>query len=197
MENCCLNDNKVFKNKGKLKQSTGSDFFFFLHFLLHKINDKYEVVEKTDFESFIQIRFTEEEFHKLVSLLTLDKEDINYYVSTLEPRLKEDYSDFIRGYNNMVSGRFLAYKYVDQKLVMINTENNKLYLVSGLSEPLSFKIPDFRLPAFITMNLIPLKNMIVYDSSISIVKLKVGYSIMKLLEEEDKGKKYITNFDEL
>lgn len=196
-ELCCSNEREIFKNKTMLDQKTGQEFFFFLHFLLYKINIKYNIVRKTDLLSFMSMDISEQNFQKLVNLLYMDKDDLNLLIKDLDPKLKKDNEEFINGYNNMISGDFIAVKYIKQKLLVMNTDDKKLYLVSGLSHPLSFKLPSYQLPQYININLIPLKNMIVYDSTFSVKQVALGPNIRKMIEEDIEGKKYISKFSDI
>lgn len=194
---CCLNEKTLNKNKGVLDEKTGQSFFFFLQFLLFNINEEYGIVEKTDILSFFQLDISERDYEKLINLLYMDEYFIRTKNKELNPELQRKNSEFVRAFENKIESTFVAIKFIHQKLLVADIKTQKLYLVSGLSEPLSFKVHNDKLPTIIKMKLLPLNNYIVYDSTFSIIQIKMGPEIVKLLESNLESQKYITKFADI
>ena len=176
LEDCCYNHNLLIENKVIFDHEEGFNFFMFLHNLLYELNKIHKVVKKMNLLEFMQ-ELEEQDFQKLVSLLYLDPKFIDKVVRNLSFDAKRASKDEIRGFKHKIEGKFIAVKYIEQKLLMYNFESKNIFLVSGLSEPLSLKLPNDDLPVYIETKLIPLKDRIVYDSTFSIMPISIGPNI--------------------
>lgn len=192
---CCKNNKKSTSNKAMLNEFEGLKFYDNWYFLLFLTNLKYGLRKDLNDNNFID-GITDHDASFLKELMFNNKEIINIAKNNYINK-KDHYSiNLIEGFYKTINSKFVAIKYINQKLLMVDIKTSKAYLVSGLSNPLSFNVPFYKLPKLIETRLIPLDDKIVYDTEMKEYDIKFTSTVKEILKQ-DEFKHIIKNIKDI
>ncbi len=189
---CCKNLKELYKNKAILKTEKGKSFYALLHMLMFEANLKYKVVKYKSFYGFVD-NLSTEEFEEIKRLIFKDKTIIKEFLNKHKNNLKSFDKELINGFLNSYQEKFIAIKYLNQKLVMFDDGLNKKFIVSGIISPISENVDYEELPKIIETRLIPLSDRIIYDVFMYKTDFTLGANIVKQINKLVKTAKIITS----
>jgi len=104
--------------------------------------------------------------------------------------------EILTGFQHAFKKTFVALRYEHQKLVLLDDQNKRIYLVSGIVSGIALNIPYDQLPQFVETRLIPLNHVITYDVFINQMPVVIGTNIRKELKKVEKQSKVIRNIED-
>jgi hypothetical protein len=157
---------------------------FYSHFLglLSHINDKYNLIP-----SFGHPKNPEglciEEIITLKNKLWGNVKIIDKYVDSIK-KIPKEQIQIVKEWKKKISGRFIIVKHLKNYSVFLDSENDLLYGVIGLNNPISDLIPDVMLPVMADAVLLPFNDVIIYDSVLYTLNVQFGPHIRKTFKEQ-------------
>ncbi|MDD4188057.1 MAG: SEC-C metal-binding domain-containing protein [Bacilli bacterium] len=176
---CCLNEKYLIKEQAMLSYDDAILFYKLFVLLCDFTNKKYNIVKEAkkpeDFyykNGNVIADYTVKIREKMWEDKNIIKE---FLVST---SLTEEESVIVKSWEKRITGNFVIYKY-EKGLAYIMDDNN-IYAVAGISNPISEKFPAHLLPVLLKITLLPFKNKIIYDSFLETMNITMGAGMVKM-----------------
>ncbi|NLZ67461.1 MAG: hypothetical protein GX903_00425 [Spirochaetales bacterium] len=149
--------------------------------LLDFVNKKYDIIRR------IVCVVTENNLHmqevKTISDKLYDNIGLIDEYLALHSELSEEHKAIILGFKNFVRGDFLLERHLKKGSVMINTENQKVYLVSGIVSSFEELFFTFPMPLLIKATLLPFKDVIITDGLFAPYAMNIGSNLKKQFKD--------------
>lgn len=97
--------------------------------------------------------------------------------------LPPDHREIIAGWSRFVSGEFILERNLKRGSVFISSEDEQVYLVSGIFSSWEEIIPQAELPILLRATLIPFKDRIIYDSIVTGSNVIIGRGYAKIFKD--------------
>ena len=97
--------------------------------------------------------------------------------------LPPDHREIIAGWSRFVSGEFILERNLKRGSVFISSEDEQVYLVSGIFSSWEEIIPQADLPILLRATLIPFKDRIIYDSIVTGSNVIIGRGYAKIFKD--------------
>jgi Domain of unknown function (DUF6398) len=111
------------------------------------------------------------------------------YVDENPARLTNDELDIVRSWQDLVHGKFYAFRQLKKYMVFLSTDKQPIaYGVLALSQPFAELVGPY-LPVLTETVLLPFKGMIVYDGLMTSYRISFGPGIRRSLNESFKEAK--------
>ncbi len=191
---CCGNKEKLLKNKAILDDELGQKVYETLYTYMYIINDALDLFPVKEKNAFFD-ELTHEQFVELKQKTLEYANDILYAPESPEQKQSDIEIMVDRGFKNNYQNYFFALKYIDQKLLLYDEELSVLFLVSGITSPLSEGVPFYDLPRVVKTTLIPLENEIIYDIFLERVEERLDDKLIKTILDETKDLDVCSDFD--
>jgi len=191
---CCLNRKKLLENEAILTRVDNDVIYFLIDDIIFFANQKIGMFD-TDIErdTFIET-LSPEDFRKIKTHVFEHMELIDQYIIEHFEDYPSEVLDTLGHFKRAKTGHFVAIEYRDQKLVVLSSDEEHAYMLTGLSTPLAELLSVDRLPVFIDITLIPFKNRIIYPIDFSEIPIPLGPNIRKRLDEIMKNVAIETTF---
>lgn len=197
IEDCCNNEEVLLKNRAALSEDRVHLFYGLFYVLLHRTNQKYRLHPHfSNAERFFE-RLQQPDFIKLADKFFDSPDIIKDYIKQYEGQITSEQLEILTGFQYSIKKKFVALRYVHQKLVLLDEEEKRLFYVSGITNGISLNIPNNDLPQFVETRLIPMNHEITYAVFISQMPVVIGVNIRKELKKIEKQSKVIRNIEEL
>ena len=194
---CCENDYILMSHQAILDEKQMYVFYGLYYMLLHRTNEKYKIFPHiANADKFFE-RLTQPNFVKLAEKFFNSPEIITDYIKQYKRELTSTHLEILTGFQHTLKKTFIALRYENQKLVLLDEEEKKIYMVSGIVSAIALNIPFFVLPQFVETRLIPLNNVITYDVFINQIPVAIGPNIRKELKKVEKQSKIINNIHDM
>ncbi|MGI6329375.1 MAG: YecA family protein [Bacilli bacterium] len=178
---CCLNLKGLRKKEAILPEEEAIKFYKIFSLLCFFANKKYKILE--------DIKEVEDLFNSNGTLKTekvalirekmwSDDKIIQEFIENSKEILSQEELLIAESWQRRISKRFLLYKYIDGKSILI--DENQVYEVLGIYNSISEKMPFSKLPMFVEMTLLPFKDKIIYDGLFSVLNMILGDGIKDL-----------------
>lgn len=182
---CCLDIESDINEKVILPVRKAKLFYKLLHYLMYVY--KNQKIAKTD---VVVIKFIEklrhDEFMHIKDKVLSNPAFIDEFISMNVANLTQEQLEILEGFKNSMKGEFVAVKYVNKKLMIYDQKMKKVYLLTGIIDPIALLINHEDLPTVIETRLIPLEDYITYDIHIMRTQIHMGPNIKKMIEDEIK-----------
>ena len=86
-------------------------------------------------------------------------------------------------WSRFVSGEFILERHLKRGSVFISSEDEQVYLVSGIFSSWEEIIPQAELPILLRATLIPFKDRIIYDSIVTGSNVIIGRGYAKIFKD--------------
>ncbi len=169
-----------------LKEDDAKLFFKLWLGVLSYTNQKYKLNPKLgemktqkglDVESLISIK---DKLWEDVSLL-------DEYIKTNELLLPDREIKILSSWKEKIAGKFVVLKNLKKYSVFLSVEEEqKLYGVVGISNPIEEILPSYVLPSYVEAVLLPFEGKIIYDSLLRPYDVQLGSGIQKNINEQYK-----------
>ena len=106
---------------------------------------------------------------------------IDGYLASAE--LPPDHREIIAGWSRFVSGEFILERNLKRGSVFISSEDEQVYLVSGIFSSWEEMIPQADLPILLRATLIPFKGRIIYDSIVTCSNVIIGRGYAEIFKD--------------
>ena len=179
---CCLNEKHLIKEQAILSYEDSLLFYKLFVLLCDFTNKKYNIVKEA--------KKPEDFYHKNGNVIAdyalqirekmwEDKNIIQEFLDSTS--LTEEETEIVKSWEKRITGDFVIYKY-EKGLAHIMNDNN-IYAVAGISNPISENIPAHQLPALSNTTLLPFKNKIIYDIFLATFNISMGAGMVKMQDE--------------
>jgi hypothetical protein len=197
VEECCDNHITLIKNSAILGEDRARLFYGLYYMLIHKTNRKYRLHPHfSNIERFFD-RLSQPDFVKIADRFFESPDIITDYMKQYENQISPLQLEILTGFQHAFKKTFVALRYENQKLVLLDEEKKRIYFVSGIVSAIALNIPCSVLPQFVETRLIPLNHEITYDVFINQIPVVIGTNIRKELKKVEKQSKVIRNIEEL
>ena len=162
--------------------------------LMAFVNDKYLVVKGFG-NPKKPTAVNPEKVAKIKSKLWENTSIIDEYIGSIRNLSDED-EQILKGWQNNIIGQFTVITHLKKYSVLMNDKQDILYGVVGISGPISEMLPSDMLPMTVRTTLIPFKEQIIYDGSLSVSNVQIDPNMKRTIKElysEIKEKKGITS----
>ncbi len=106
---------------------------------------------------------------------------IDGYLTSAE--LPPDHREIIASWSRFVSGEFILERNLKRGSVFISSEDEQVYLVSGIFSSWEEMIPQADLPILLRATLIPFKDRIIYDSIVTSSNVIIGRGYAEIFKD--------------
>lgn len=193
---CCDNYKILIKNQAILDDDEAQLFYGLYYMLIHKTNQKYRLHPHfSNVERFFD-RLSQPDFVKIADRFFESPDIINDYIKQYKDQITPMQLEILTGFQHAFKKTFVALRYENQKLVLLDDQSKKIYLVSGIVSGIALNIPSEVLPQFVETRLIPLNHVITYDVFINQIPVVIGTNIRKELKKVEKQSKVIRNIED-
>ena len=103
------------------------------------------------------------------------------YLASAE--LPPDHREIVAGWNRFVSGEFILERHLKRGSVFISSEDEQVYMVSGIFSSWEETIPRPDLPILLHATLIPFKGRIIYDSIVTCSNVIIGRGYAEIFKD--------------
>lgn len=193
---CCENYETLIKNRAILDENSSQLFYGLYYLLIHKTNQKYRLQPHySNVERFFD-RLSQPDFVKIADRFFESPEITTDYIKKYKDQITPLQLEILTGFQHAFKKTFVALRYEKQKLVLLDDQNKKVYLVSGIVSGIALNIPNDVLPQFVETRLIPLNHVIIYDVFINQIPVVIGTNMRKELKKVEKQSKVIKNIED-
>ena len=98
-------------------------------------------------------------------------------------RVAPDHREIIAGWSRFVSGEFILERNLKRGSVFISSEDEQVYMVSGIFSSWEEMIPQADLPILLRATLIPFKDRIIYDSIVTSSNVIIGRGYAEIFKD--------------
>lgn len=197
IDTCCLNQETLLKHHAVLSDDRAHLFYGLYYVLIHRTNQKYRLHPHfSNIEKFVD-RLLQPDFVKIADKFFESPEIINDYINQYKSQITPPQLEILTGFQYAFKKHFIALRYEDQKLLLLDEEKKIIYAVSGIVSGIALNIPYDVLPQFVETRLIPLNHEIIYDVFINQSPVVIGTNIRKELKKIEKKTRIIRNIEEL
>jgi len=160
--------------------------------LLAYVNDKHKIV--SDFghpKKFFDVK--PEDVVKIKSVLWKNNNLLDEYINSRK-RISETDFQLLNSWKKRQFKNFLILKFLKKYTVFLDEKEKLLYGVIGITNPISDMIDAYCLPMMTETTLMPFKDRIIYDSTLSRYNVSFGSNLRSHYKElylEIKAKKGI------
>ena len=106
---------------------------------------------------------------------------IDGYLASAE--LPPDHREILAGWSRFVSGEFILERNLKRGSVFISSEDEQVYMVSGIFSSWEETIPRPDLPILLHATLIPFKDKIIYDSIVTCSNVIIGRGYAEIFKD--------------
>ena len=182
-----------FKDRNQAKLPTDDAFLFFkLYFgLLEYTNNKYHIQPKLK-KIYQQINLPPELIIPIRDYLFKHLNIIDQFIRKNPFHFTKEELELVNNFKYSISDTFIIMKYDDEFAYLMGRNGN--FLVKGLHSTIEDVIPKYALPYVSPMNLIPFKDVIIYDGIITGPTVQFSSKMIKQFQKEFKNN---TNYDSI
>jgi hypothetical protein len=149
--------------------------------LLSYVNDKYNLVP--DFgHPEIPAGLPLESIVTIKDKLWDNTSIIDEYIDSAGITSEEDIQ-ILEGWKKKISGRLIILKHLKKHSIFLDNENGLLYGVIGITDSIDKHVANARLPVMVNAVLLPFKDIIIYDSILSIFNIHFGSNLRRSFNE--------------
>ena len=196
VDDCCDNYPTLIKNQAVLGEDKAQLFYGLYYLLIHRTNQKYRLHPHfSNIERFFD-RLSQPDFVKIADRFFESPDIISDYIKQYKDQITPMQLEILTGFQHAFKKTFVALRYEHQKLVLLDDQNKRIYLVSGIVSGIALNIPYDQLPQFVETRLIPLNHVITYDVFINQIPVVIGTNIRKELKKVEKQSKVIRNIED-
>lgn len=197
VEDCCENQKELMKHRAILGEERAQLFYGLYYMLIHKTNQKYKLHPHfSNVERFFD-RLSQPDFVKIADKFFDSPEIITEYINQYTVQVTPQQHEILTGFQHAFKKTFVALRYENQKLQLLDEKKRHIYSVSGIVSGIALNIPQDVLPQFIETRLIPLNKEITYDIFMNQIPVIIGPNMRKELKKVEKKSKVIRNIEEL
>ena len=149
--------------------------------LLIFVNNEYKLIENFGSPE-TPVGLNIDDIRKIREKLWENSKIIDKFLKYTDFR-KNDY-EIVNSWKNFIKGKFIVLKNYKKFTVIMDIDNEILYGIYGISNPIIEIIPDF--PMMIETVIIPFKGKIIYDSLIQKYDVTVGKNMRQSFNEKYK-----------
>ncbi|MDR2651129.1 MAG: hypothetical protein LBC68_02270 [Prevotellaceae bacterium] len=124
---------------------------------------------------------------------------IDEYLDSIKNTASEEQKQILKEWKKKISGRFIIIKHTKQNSIFLDDTNDLLYGVVGITDSISYMIPDVMLPIMTNAVLLPFKKIIIYDGLLNPLNVQLDSNIRKSIKEKymeiRKEKGIVTTID--
>ncbi len=171
---CCKNTNLLFANRAILNPEDHALFYYVINELVKYANDRLYKEAYNEAGTAFFGNLDQEQFTDLMDFVFDHIDIIDAYMDDHANHLYPDVANVLKGFKRAVTGEFAAIGFRDQKLLMLSEDDTTIYLVSGISQPLSDFFNNDDLPSLVRTTLIPFGGHIVYAVSLRTISIVLG-----------------------
>lgn len=150
--------------------------------LLDYVNKKYGVNENLP-EMASAGGLNPVEVKEVANKLWDDVSVIDEYLSEQTDGMPEEHRMIIKGWKRKVQGRFILERHLKKGSIFIFTEDNSVYLVSGIVSSWQEMFPYAHLPMMLDATLIPFKDVIISDGLVVPYRIVIGGNMARSFKE--------------
>ena len=138
--------------------------------LLNYVNNNYHIlVDEIDFTSEkIDPQDAAEVAHFLWERTWIIDDYLN------EAEISEEHKEIIKSWKRCIVGRFIIERHLKKGSIFISTDDNSVYMVSGIIESWEEMLRNAPMPTLLDATLLPFKNVIISDGLVSVVPIMFG-----------------------
>lgn len=100
-----------------------------------------------------------------------------------DAKLSEEHTKILKSWKRCVSGKFIIERHLKKGSVFISTDDNSVYMVSGIIDSWAEMLEVVPLPTLIGTTLLPFKNVIISDGLVSVAPIMFGPNSMADFKE--------------
>jgi hypothetical protein len=141
---------------------------------LSYVNDKYKLIKKFGHPKS-PAGLSHESVQTLKTKLWDDVSIIDEYIDSVRID-SEEQIQILEGWKKKISGRFVVVKHLKKHSIFLDNENDLLFGVIGITDPICFVISE-TLPVLVNAVLLPFKGAIIYDSLLGRYNVYFGSNI--------------------
>ncbi|MDD4188291.1 MAG: SEC-C metal-binding domain-containing protein [Bacilli bacterium] len=180
---CCLNEKDLIRKGAVITYEDSLLFYKLYTSLMAFTNQKYKIIKDVNSaKDFINSNGTVKADYS-VKIREKMWEDENIIKEFLEiTDLPNEEAEIVKSWKKRITECFVLYKY-ESGLAILISNNNIIYGVAGISNPISENIPAHNLPAFVELTLLPFKDKIIYDSILQTYNISMKDGIKKIFND--------------
>lgn len=193
---CCENEEQLLKNQAILTTDEYQTFYSLYYNLLYMTNKMYHISpHDSSIDDFVE-RLSQTDFIEIAKRFFSSLSILEEYQKNHENELSAFEREILQGLRHSIHNRFVALRYQNQQLLLLDEERKAVFVLSGIVSALSLNIPADDLPQFVETRLIPLKKCIIYDVFIYRTAVILGSNIRKRLKQVERYCSIVRNFDD-
>lgn len=189
---CCMNRNRLLENKAVLEKEDIHLLYALIDDMLYFTNQRVGVADKDQYQQDFISNLSQDEYLELKKHLFDNTEHIDAYIAEHFDEYASGTLDVLADMRRSITGQFIAIRYLDQKLVLLASDEKTAYVLSGISAPLSELVSFDRLPVFLKLTLLPFKGRIVFPIDFHEMPFSLGPNMRDHIDEVMKNIKLTT-----